>query len=380
MGINKAQNNFKPAWLFIAMIAAGLAARLFVATLGHVADFDSWKAVAKLMDQSQNVYACTTVYNFGPAWFFILRALDMMAGHNTTVFRYLVPGFLGLGDVGIFIILWRCYGKLAACFFLLNPISIIVSGYQNNFDNLAILLGMVSVLLMGNDFDRPLDRRKILGLLVLGLSLVVKHVFFAFPFWLAVKQKGLLQKVAVILIPVFVFFISFVPWWHGGSQGIIQNVFLYRSFTNEYFYNLFLPQFAQFMFGSQAVWLFLLVLFAFVYRKKSTMEFLLFYTCVMVAFAPSSVNEYLAIPGAFVATHLNLLTILYTVAGTCHMLVSVNGLHLTNRIGLSYIDIAIFLLCLGLIWTTWKQHIAAWSKYFLNWCISEVKNQFHPER
>jgi hypothetical protein len=377
---NKAQNNFKPAWLFLGMIAAGIAARLLVATLGHDFDFDSWQIVANLAGHGDNVYAGTDRYNFAPGWFNILHALDLLSGHNSTVFRYLVAGFLGLGDVGIFIILWRCYGKLAACFFLLNPISIIVSGYQNNFDNLAILLGMVAVMLMGDDFEKPLDRRKFLGLFVLGLSLVVKHVFFAFPFWLAVKQKGLLQKLVVILVPVLMFFLSFLPWWHGGSQGIIQNVFLYRSFTNEYFYNLFVPQFVQFMFGSQAEWFFLVALFAFVYRKKNTMEFLLFYTCVMVAFAPSSVNEYLAIPGAFVAAHLNLLTILYTVVGTCHMLVSVNGLHLSTHFGLSYIDIAIFLLCLGLIWTTWGQYIAIWSRKFLDWCISEVKNQIHPEK
>ena len=328
--------------------------------------------------------------------------MNLLAGHNPTVFRYLVAGFLGLGDAGIFLILWRRFGRLAGCWFFLNPISIIISGFQNNFDNLAILLGLAAVLLMGDDFEKPVNRRKFLGLFVLGLSLVVKHVFFAFPFWLAVKQKGMSQKLAVVLIPLLMFALSFVPYWHGGSQGIIQNVFLYRSSTNEFFYRMFLPQFVQFMFGSQAVWFFLLVLFAFIYRRRNTVEFLLFYTCVLVAAAPANVNEYLAIPGAFVATHLNPLTILYTIVGTVHLLVTVNGpfgnsffcvkgfgaayvptadsLHLTSLFGFTLDDIAIYLLCLSLIWVTWHQNIAAWLKQFLEWCIAEVKNQLGLEK
>ena len=390
-------NTAKSSWLFFAVLIAGMAARLLVATLGHDYDFDSWKIMAELADHGDNVYASTDRYNFAPGWFYILHALNLLAGHNPTAFRYLVAGFLGLGDAGIFFILWRRFGSLAGCWFFLNPISIIISGFQNNFDNLAIFLGLVAALLMGDDFEKPINRRKLFGLFVLGLSLAVKHVFFAFPFWLAVKQKGMSQKLVVILIPVLMFFLSFVPYWHGGSQGIVQNVFMYHSVTNEFFYRMFLPQFVQFMFGSKAVWLFLLVLFAFIYRQKNTVEFLLLYTCVLVAAAPASVNEYLAIPGAFVATHLNPLTALYTFAGTVHLLVTVNGpfgsapfyvqgfgaayiptvnsLHLTSLFGLAFNDVAIYLLCLSLIWVTWRQNIAAWLKQFLEWCISEWKNQ-----
>ena len=101
------------------------------------------------------------------------------------------------------------------------------------------------------------------------------------------------------------------------------------------------------------------------------------------------------------ATHLNLLTILFTMAGTMHLLVAVNGplgassftvkgpgaaylpqtangLH--TLFGLSFIDIAIYLLCLALVWITWRQTIVAWLKRLLEWCISEVKNQFELKK
>ncbi len=373
--MDKTQNHFRVSLLFFAVLIAGVVARLLVAACGHDYDMDSWQLVAGIGDRGENVYASTDRYNFAPGWFFILHGLGVLAGHNPVIFRYLVAGFLSLADAGIFFFLWRRFGRLAAAWFLLNPISIIVSGYQCNFDNVAILLGLLAVGLMGDEFDRPVGRRKLLGLLVLGLSLVIKHVFFAFPFWLAVKQKGMLQKLAVILVPIAVFALSFVPFWHTGSQGIMQNVFHYRSFTNEFFYRMFLPRFVQFMFDSQTIWFFVLALSAFIYRQKYTLEYLLLYTCVLVAASPANINEYLAIPGAFVATHLNLFTILYTAVGTLHLLVDPNGLHLTALSPTGFMDLAIYLLCLGWVWVTGRQNIRAWLRQFLDWSVAEVKNQ-----
>ncbi|HTY86363.1 MAG TPA: hypothetical protein VMB80_02775 [Candidatus Acidoferrum sp.] len=373
--MDKTQNHLRLSVLFLGVLVTGLVARLLAATCGQDYDMDSWQLVAGIADRGENVYASTDRYNFAPGWFHILHGLSVLSGHNPIVFRYLVAGFLSLADAGIFFFLWRRFGRLAACWFFLNPISIIVSGYQCNFDNVAVLLGLLAAGLMRDNLDQPLNRRKFLGLFLLGLSLVIKHVFFAFPFWLAVKQKGMLPKLVVILVPVALFALSFVPYWPAGSQGIVQNVFHYRSFTNEFFYRMFLPQFVQFMFGSQAVWFFLLVLFAFMYRQKNTVESLLLYTCVLVAASPANINEYLAIPGAFVATHLNPFSILYTAVGTLHLLVDVNGFHLTSLSSTVWIDIAIYLLCLSWGWVTWRQPLQAGLSRLLRWCVAEVKNQ-----
>jgi hypothetical protein len=65
----------------------------------------------------------------------------------------------------------------------------------------------------------------------------------------------------------------------------------------------------------------------------------------------------------------------FTVKGFGAAYLPGNGLHLTGLFGLSFIDIAIYLLCLALIGVTWRQIIAAWLKQLLEWCVSEVKNQ-----
>jgi hypothetical protein len=372
-------NRTKLNWLFFVVLAAGLAARIFVATLGHDTDFESWKIIAAI-PLGDNVYPITHTYNFAPAWFFILHFLYFLSGHNPEVFRYAVAGFLSLIDAGIFLVLWLRFGQLAGCWFFLNPISIIVSGYQNNFDNIAILCALGAAFLIGNEFDKPLSRRTLWGLVVLGCSLVLKHVFFAFPFWLAVKQRGFRDKLIIVAIPVSMFLLSFAPYWPGGKEGIIENVFQYRSFTTEFSYHMFLPQIVQFMFSSQAIWLFCLVLFAFICRLKSTIESMFMYTCVLVATAPSDVNEYLAIPLCFVATHLNVLTVLYTVIGTLHLLVDYNGLHLTWISETDFIDMAVDILFLTLIWVTWREGIVATWKRGLKWCASEIENQLKSKR
>jgi hypothetical protein len=362
-------------WLFFVVLAAGIAVRMFVAHLGHDFDFESWKLIAGYMNNGQNVYVQTQRYAFAPAWFLILHGLDLLSGHNPVIFRYAVAGFLTLADVGIFFILWRKFGMLAGCWFFLNLISIIVSGYQNNLDNLGILSGLIAALLIKDDFEKPLSRRALCGLMVLGLSLVLKHVFFAFPFWLAVKQRGIVQKLIVMVIPISIFLLSFVPYWAGGSQGIIRDVFLYRSYEMDFFYHLYLPLFLQYMFSAQMIWFLCLVIFAFIYRQKSTLETMLLYTCVLVATSPASINEYLAIPLCFVATHLNFFTVLYTIYGSLHELVDYNGLQLRWISSKNCIDVAIYMLFPALLWVTWRQQIVDAGKKLLKWTAFEIENQ-----
>jgi hypothetical protein len=361
-------------WLFFTILAAGIAARMFVATLGHNYDMDSWQVAADI-PLGGNPYPATVRYNYAPGWFLVLHFLYFLAGHNPVTFRYVMSGFLTLVDVGILLILWRKFGRLAGCWFFLSPIAVILSGYHRNFDNVAVLTGLMAALLIKDEFEKPLSRQALGGLVVLGFSLMLKHIFFAFPFWLAVKQRGIAQKLIVIFIPVSMFFLSFVPYWPGGSQGIIQNVFTYHSYPMEFFYHMYVPLFVQYMFSAQLLWFLLMTLFAFIYRQKSTLETMLLYTCVMVATSPATTNEYLAIPLCFIATHLNIFTILYTILGSLHELVDYNGLKLTWISGKNFIDLTIYTLFLALLWVTWQQQIITALKKAISWCLLEVGNQ-----
>ena len=267
-------------------------------------------------------------------------------------------------------------GRTAAYLFFLNPISIIITGDHNQFDNLALLLGLLSTLFIGDDFENALSPKKLIGLLFLGFSLMTKHLLFAFPVWLAVKQKGLLNKAVVIAVPIFVFVLGFIPYWNDGQQGILQNVFLYDSIDNEIFYSLFVPAMIRSFANSHLVWFFLLIAFAFVFRKQDSLDSLLLYTCLLVATSPAMANQYLAIPMAFIAANPNVFLFLYIAIATWYLLVDKDGLHsatLQSMIHVQpqiYLAALIILLCFGFIWHVWRQDILT----FVKRGVSEIKS------
>lgn len=340
-------------WSLLLIIAFGLAARLAAATLGHNYDMDSWYIVADITRHGGNVYAETDRYNYGPVWFTVLHVLDVLSGHRHEVLRYMVAGLLSLVDVGIFLFLIRRAGRVAAVVFFLNPISIIITGFHSQFDNVAILLGLWSVQLIEDDFESPINRRKFGGLLVLGLSLVTKHILFAFPVWLAVKQKGFWQKIIIVAVPTACFLLSFAPYWPAGREGILNQVFFYHSNPTNFFYQYFVPKLVQECFGSESLWFTLLILFAFLCRTRNAFESLLIYTGVLVAFSPATINEYLAIPVALAAVFLSVPFGVYMLITTYHLCADANGPRLI-KYG-CYYDVAIIALCFALFWLFWRK-------------------------
>lgn len=348
-------------WPMIAVLLIGLAARLWVATFGHNYDFDSYLVVLNILDRGENVYSNTTRYNYGPVWFNLIGIIYDLVSRNQAAFKIVLTAFLSLVDTGIFCIIWRRFGPAAASLFFLNPISIIITGYHNQFDNLAILLGMISVELFADDFAKPLSWRKVLASLVLGLSIMTKHILFAFPLWLAVKQKGMVQKTVALLLPVVVFMMGFLPYWRDGAQGIVRNVWLYESSQNEYFYRLFIPQILRTIVSAKAVWLILLIGFAFYFKKQNGFKSLLLYTSVLVWASPSIANQYLAIPGAYLAVFFNPFHLAYMLVGAWHLVVDHDGLHVAlfqqyaNR-NIYYMGLIVLLL-LGFVREVWAKQI-----------------------
>lgn len=321
--------NQKKNFLFLSGIfLLGSSLRLIATLRGHNYDFDSYIIVLEIIKKGGNVYAETQRYNYGPLWFNIMWALYNIANKDHAIFRILLTLLLSLADAGIALILLKRYNYLAGILFFFNPISILITGYHNQFDNLALLLALFSAVLTGNNFTESINKRKFWGLVILGISLIVKHTFFIYPVWLALKQKGLANKLWTLLIPSALFLLSFIPYADAGSTGIINNVFLYRSYGNGIFYHFFIPFIIQILLTKEMFWIATLLFFGYYFRNVHNVESCLYYTCVLVATAPSIANQYLAIPIPFIAVHINIFSILYTLFGSIHLLVDIDGLHL----------------------------------------------------
>jgi hypothetical protein len=316
------------AALPVAALVLGVAARCAVATLGHNYDMLSYTVVAKVLEDGANVYAATSRYNYAPPWSYVVHRLAVIASgfdHAFAVFKWELTILLTLVDIGIAAWLYERFGRRAAILFFLNPISIVISGYHRQFDNIAILLGLLAAGLAERHAER---HRATVASAVLGLSLAVKHVLFAFPFWLAVKEKSLRERLVVLVLPVALFAATFLPFLSGGRAGIIRNVLLYRGFANAPLWRLALP--SSFLAVVSPTLLFLAVLggLGLWLRRRDPVESLLLYLAALVAFSPTVANQSLAIPAATVAVFPNPLFAAFVAVASLHLLVDHQGLDL----------------------------------------------------
>ncbi|HYP23783.1 MAG TPA: hypothetical protein VEV43_09430 [Actinomycetota bacterium] len=306
----------------VLILAIGVALRFWVSTLGSNFDLESYGIVAEIVDRGGNVYAETERYNYGPIWFFVLGVLHDLGGlfsDPVGAFRILIIAVLTLADVGIWAVLHRRYGRIAGFLFFLNPISIIITGYHNQFDNLAVLVGLLAMVVYAASF--------LPALLLLGLSLTVKHVLLVLPLWLAIREKGLRRKLLAVAVPLSVLAVSFVPFLAGGRSGIVSNVALYRGHDNAPFWHGVLPAQLQPLISPIVLFGVVVLVLGFVWRREEPLDLALLYLVTIVVFAPSIANQYLAIVVPALAAFPSPLFLPYQVLAAWMLAIHPDGLH-----------------------------------------------------
>ena len=278
------------------LVLVGLLLRLSIQVLGYNYDFESFTIVGKLVSEGKNVYAHTHRYNYGPVWFLILGVLYKFSLTFTNspynpiyIYRTLIIIILTLADGLIALWLYKNFGKKSALWFWLNPISIYITGWHNQFDNLAIATGLWAL-----EF---LSTTKTLALSLLGISLSIKHIFFVFPLWLIPRYKNAKRKVLMIL-PYFIFSILFLPFSTSQKaiQGIIENVIFYSSnYPGIYPIPKDIKILIPFSFIA------ILFLIGIKQREKNLKKLPLLYLAYFTALLPIAAWQYFSIPLAFYA-------------------------------------------------------------------------------
>ncbi len=315
------------ARLFVVCAMVAFGARVLLSNLGHNYDFESWDMVANFMKEGKNVYASTHRYNYSPCWMWILYALKMVF---TSHFRTALAVFISLFDVVIAVLLFRNKKVTAAYLLLLSPISIIISGYHNQFDNIAILVALAAALYIER---RPAYNAVIKGwglttsqtlavAVLLGLSLLIKHVLIFFPIWLLLhKRLTLAQKAMLVGIPYALFAVSFLPYLPAGKEGIIANVLLYEPTINAPAYNLFIgkPILDMITLYSAApfrnIFFMSLIVSGFFLRKRPLLDMVAFYCLLLVLLSSNLFVHYFLIPVFFFIIFESRFWLLYNLAG-----------------------------------------------------------------
>jgi hypothetical protein len=375
-----------PASVVIASIVLGIVLRIWVSSFGHNYDVNSYAVVASIVDAGENVYAETHRYNYGPVWLHVIGAASRTArawNDQFGFFTLLLTSLLTLVDLGLFFVLKRRAGDGVALLFFLNPVSIIISGYHRQFGNLALLMGLVAADLFDRSSSDRLDRRKWLGMIILGASLATKHFLFAFPFWLAAKQRRPLHRVVVFLVPVMLFAASFAPYWSDGSRGIINNVFLYRSTCNAPFWFGLMPPLISVIVPPIWGMLAALALTGLMFRRVPAFESVLLYTAVLLIFSPSLANQYLVLALPYIVWFLNPFGIAYAVGSTLILLMTNSGLALADPVRFAWLDTSGFValvLCLflSLLWIFHRRRMAAIFRSVWRWIGHEIRLLLRP--
>lgn len=294
--------------IFLAFGTSGVAARLWAQS--HVAsyDFASYVVVSNVVLEGGNPYE-TGRYKYGPVWFILLTFMRRLA-ENPEAFRFAIVTLLTVTDLLIAYLLMRNGYLPAACLFLLSPITIAISGQHVQFDNLAVLLALLAALMSSRSLKGPLTRYDLLSVLLLGMSLSTKHIFIVFPLWLAMRQASFRRAAFYTLGPLIFFLLTLLPSWLVNGEAVVENVFRYRSAENAPFLRALLPD--EVVWGltnrGTAVFVFLglLALMGFAYRRQPAFENGLIYAVTLVLFSTAVVDQYLPIPMAGVAVFFNI--------------------------------------------------------------------------
>ncbi|MFO0704283.1 MAG: hypothetical protein U0525_06240 [Patescibacteria group bacterium] len=315
------------------IIIFGFGLRIYLSTTGQNADVSAYEVVGKLVLEGKNVYAETARYNYAPVWFLFLGIAKFFADYfsnSLQALHIIVATVISMADIGLFFIIRKKYGLIPATIFFLNPISIIISGFHSQFDNVAILIAWLAVI----QLTKNINSKK--GLILLGLSLLVKHSFIFFTIWLFVHEdnkklyKTFLRRLASVVIPISIFVISFLPFLSGGGwDGIWNNVINYQSFSNSPLWFFIAPIFVKENTTMTQLFIGLMIFSSIILRKVSIEKKFLIYLIMLPLCASAMANQYLVYPLIPAIVMMNPFFLIYIVMTSLYLMIDQNELNMS---------------------------------------------------
>ena len=315
------------------LIVLGIILRYAAMSLGYNCDFTNFYNSASIAGKFQNIYTNTIYYNYGPILYFILGAfyrISLLFQNSELAFRILWVLSLSITDIGIAVILARKYSNKVAFLFLMNPISIFITGFHNQFDNMAVFFAIFASLFFNK--SEKFSLKDLYFVLLISISIDLKHLFFLIPIWtFFIKDLPWKKRFIYSGTPILVFLLSFIPFVMDDQtalNGIMNNVFFYRSFNNSPLFFMFFdfinfPQ--NYFFYIFIVILFIIGLLA---NQEKFTDIIFIYSIALVAFSSALTNEYLVIPMAALCVYSNKLKYLYMGFVTYYFMFNYDGLNL----------------------------------------------------
>jgi hypothetical protein len=311
------------------VVTLGIILRWMALRRGHNYDFESYQLVASGREEGLTPWQVGR-YNYGPIWAQFLYSFRWVESTFGISFRLQLVALLTAADLVIGYFFLRTRGLPVTCIFLLNPISVIITGYHNQFDNLAIAVVCLALLLNRNRTSGAILKSDIATVLLVALSLSTKHVFLVFVFWLAVRQIGLTRKLFYLCIPPLLFALSFVPFLSSSWSAIRTTVIGYDSADNGPFWEILGLQNGLGPISVMMMFVAVLSLVGFLLRHRPTADALFFYLVAIVILTPSFANQYFVIAAIGAIGLQTRWFVPYGALGTYLLATSYHGLHFNS--------------------------------------------------
>lgn len=294
--------DFKNKWILIGLFILGFTLRFLVSRFGYNYDYESWIIVGEITSKFKNIFAETSRYNYGFIWAYLIGlyyAFISELGLSLGFYRVLIIFTLTLADFGIAYFIYKKSNIKIAILFFFNPISIFISGYHNQFDNIAIMLALFGILALEKAIkSNKINQYDILSLLLISLSLITKHIVFTLPIWLFFsKELNIKRKILYLVTPPTLFLMNFVMFLPEGYNNILNNVFLYDSYNNMPLLSRFLPFFSAYHSSIfRNIFLLGMVIFGWIVRKEKIDKLIIVYLLIMFSITSAMANQYFIMP------------------------------------------------------------------------------------
>lgn len=301
--LNRVQTRRCIKWSIIFLV--GFSLRIFASKIGSTFDFTSYKVVYSALLDGTTPWE-TRRYNYGSVWALVIFAAGKIASLHEDLFRFFLIFVLSLADGFNASFIAKYFSNKYAVYYFLNPISIVISGYYNQFDTVAIAFAAMSIHFLVKSEKSSSLRDLILSVAFLTLSLCTKHIFIIFLFWLYIRTRGRLRFL-LSAVPLGLYLLHFLPFVLIGKGRVIwEQVFLYWSANNAPLWRFFVKdQDLVKEIGNHQAWhhgrlwmvLFLgaMIISALQLRKVELSKSLALYTVFLVVFASAITTQFYAI-------------------------------------------------------------------------------------
>lgn len=341
--------------LIIALILTGVVLRVGVmmASRHHylesgpeygLHDIHAWVITGTMILEGRDPYVETYMLGFAPGWSWISAGVVAIAGKlglGPWGAAVMIKLILIAADVVLMLLvvrICRLIGRwpvIPVALLAINPVTVMTTGYQGQFDNITLIFVAVMTILFlkwkqaGGPAVRDRRSSLISGALI-GLSTTLKHASGPVFLFLAREFRNWKLWISAVLVAVFIFLLSFVP--HLSSAGpaeIAHDVFQHERVHGTVWSNvagLFgAPSMNRFV--QQAIWLAILVTTsAVVYRRKMPIvNSLALYYVTIVLFMPNFARHYLAYPLLFGSIAYPAATMLFSATATVFLFTILRG-------------------------------------------------------